>query len=140
VRALRRYARRLLVYLYYDLDNRPKYFRLLLLGVTGARRALSKIRRPRVRKLVAVAGANLVYKPIVLLGRALQPFGLARHLPLYEFYRDRSRERIEQDVYDRFFTPIEQRVSRQEILDLRDTFAEITVSDALPYWHFLAVR
>ena len=38
VRALRRYAPRLLIFLYYALDNRPFHYRFLLGGVTAARR------------------------------------------------------------------------------------------------------
>ena len=61
-------------------------------------------------------------------------------VPLYDFYKGKSLGRIEQDVYDRFFTRIEQRVTRREIESLRDSFAEVTVSPNLPYWHFLARR
>jgi hypothetical protein len=51
-----------------------------------------------------------------------------------------SLTRIRQDVYDRFFTSIEQRVSKQEILELSDTFSEIVISDEVPYWHFLCKK
>jgi hypothetical protein len=61
-------------------------------------------------------------------------------VPLYDFYAGKSRARIEQDVYDRFFTGIEQRVSRAEIQRLRDTFRTVTISSGLPYWHFLCER
>jgi hypothetical protein len=74
------------------------------------------------------------------LGRAADLLGLGRHVPLYDFYRDKSLKRIEQDVYDRFFTRIEQRVSRAQILQLRSDFTEVRVSDRLPYWHFLLTR
>jgi hypothetical protein len=57
-------------------------------------------------------------------------------IPLYEGYRGNSLKRIEQDVYDRFFTQIEQRVTRKEIMSLKDTFSEIVISEGLPYWHF----
>ncbi|MBL0059822.1 MAG: hypothetical protein IPP35_12155 [Elusimicrobia bacterium] len=67
-------------------------------------------------------------------------FGWGRYVPLFEFYQDKSLRRIEQDVYDRFFTSIEQRVSRKEISALTDTFTRVTVSDHLPYWHFLCER
>ncbi|HOW28490.1 MAG TPA: methyltransferase domain-containing protein [Elusimicrobiota bacterium] len=139
-RALRRYSPRTLVFLYYALDNRPFYFRWILGGVTGIRRILCQISNPAVRKIISVSGALLIYKPLVLLGKILRPFGLSQYIPLYEFYHDKSLGRIEQDVYDRFFTRIEQRVTRQEILSLRDTFTEVTVSDRIPYWHFLCVR
>jgi hypothetical protein len=48
--------------------------------------------------------------------------------------------RIQQDVYDRFFTRIEQRVSRAQINELRNDFTDVQISDALPYWHFLLIR
>jgi SAM-dependent methyltransferase len=140
VRRLKRTASRLLIFLYYALDNRPWYFRTLLRGVTGVRLAVSQVRNGFFRKLFSWAGTWFVYLPLVTLGRIVQLFGAGRFVPLYEFYHDKSLKRIEQDVYDRFFTRIEQRVSRQEILQLQDTFKHVTVSDHVPYWHFLCER
>jgi SAM-dependent methyltransferase len=136
-RALRRYAPELLVYLYYALDNRPAYFRPLLTLVTAVRRHLSRVRAPAVREVLTWALLLSVYLPLIGLGHALRPLGAAGRVPLYETYAGKSVLRIRQDVYDRFFTPIEQRVARAEILTLRDTFREVIVSDGLPYWHFL---
>jgi hypothetical protein len=70
----------------------------------------------------------------------LRPFGLSRLVPLYDFYRGKSFLRIRQDVYDRFFTRIEQRFTKRRILSLADTFREVSVSDRPPYWHFLCRR
>jgi SAM-dependent methyltransferase len=140
VRRLKRAAPRLLIFLYYALDNRPWYFRALLQGVTAARLVLSRIRAPLFRKLFSWAGTWLIYLPLILLGRVAQIFGAGRHVPLYEYYHDKSLQRIEQDVYDRFFTRIEQRVTRRQILELRDTFSRVTVSDRFPYWHFTCER
>jgi hypothetical protein len=44
---------------------------------------------------------------------------------------------VEHNAYDRFFTSIEQRVSRDEIMALRDTYGEVTISENIPYWHFV---
>lgn len=140
VRALARLAPRLLIYLYYDLDNRPAYFRTALRAVTTVRRALSGWRSPAAREAVTVALAAGVYVPLVWFGRIVSPIGLARFVPLAEAYRGKSFGRIKQDVYDRFFTRIEQRYSRRDILGLGDRFARITVSDGQPYWHFLCER
>jgi hypothetical protein len=81
-----------------------------------------------------------VYVPLIGAGSALRRFGLSHLVPLYDFYHDKSRRRIEQDVYDRFFTRIEQRVTRKEILALQNTYRRVIVSDHLPYWHFLCER
>lgn len=140
VRRLRRAAPRLLVYLYYALDNRPAHFRVLLRVVDVARRLLSRVRSESFRTVFAAIVAYTVYKPLILLGRALRPLGLSRLVPLSEYYEGLGGARIQQDVYDRFFTPIEQRVSRTEIAGLRDTFGEVRISEGLPFWHFLCSR
>jgi SAM-dependent methyltransferase len=137
VRALKRYAPQILVFLYYALDNRPFYFRFILKAVTLFRAFLSKIKNELFRKLISVLGTIFVYEPLILLGGAFEIFGLGKYIPLYDFYKKKTFVRIEQDVYDRFFTRIEQRVTRREILQLRDTFSDVKVSDNLPYWHFL---
>jgi len=137
VRSLQRYARRLLIYLYYALDNRPRHYRLLLALVTGLRRRTAAVRNPAFRSAFSWLGTLGLYLPLVGLGSLLRPFGLARHVPLYDSYHGKGLRRIRQDVYDRFFTRIEQRYSRQHILSLADTFPKVTVSERWPYWHFL---
>ncbi len=136
---LRRLAPRLLVYLYYALDNRPFHFRLLMGPVTAVRQGACRIRDPRFRSLFTAAVAAGLYLPLICLGKAAAPLGLGRHVPLYEQYRDKGLARIRQDVYDRFFTRIEQRVRRDQIAALPG-FRRITVSERLPYWHFLCER
>jgi SAM-dependent methyltransferase len=140
VKYLRKFAPRHLIFLYYALDNRPLYFRFLLQMVTGARMLLAHIRSPFFRRMFSFLGTVLIYLPLVGIGHLMRPLRLAHYVPLYEFYRNKSLERIQQDVYDRFFTRIEQRVSRTQIMGLKDEFAEVRVSDSLPYWHFLLIR
>lgn len=140
VRKLKRFAPQLLVFLYYALDNRPIHFQILLHWVTFLRQNLAKIHSPTLRQIVTTIGTYFFYLPLVYLGYILKPFHLSSHVPLYDFYHDKGIERIKQDVYDRFFTSIEQRVARKEILQLRDTFSTVTISEKLPYWHFLCER
>ncbi len=140
VRNLGKFAPLMLIFVYYALDNRPWHYRILLRPVTLARMILSRIRNRGLRKAIAVTGTYLVYLPLIWIGRLLQPLGWSSHVPLYDFYHDKSPARIEQDVYDRFFTAIEQRVTREEILELRDSFSEVVISEHFPYWHFLCRR
>lgn len=140
LRRLSRYGPRWLVYLYYALDNRPAYYRHLLAAATLVRRLLTRIRDRRLREVITWMLGLGLYKPLVGLGSFLQAFGAGRYVPLYETYAGKSLFRIRQDVYDRFFTPIEQRFSREDILELRDTFTRIEISEGLPYWHFLCER
>lgn len=126
--------------MYYALDNRPFYFRVALFFVTLLRKVISRVKNDAFRKVFSVAGTYLVYIPLVVIGKILKPFGLSSMVPLYDFYKDKSPGRIEQDVYDRFFTRIEQRVTRKKILELTDTYTYITVSKDMPYWHFICGR
>jgi hypothetical protein len=78
-----------------------------------------------------------LYLPLIAVGYLLRPFGLSRFVPLFDFYGGKSLRRIRQDAYDRFFTPIEQRVSRKDIATLGDTFSRIEISPNIPMWHFI---
>lgn len=126
-----------LFYLYYALDNRPGYYRTLLAGVTRARMAMTRIRSERGRRAASRAIAAGVYRPLVGVGHVAHRLGIARPVPLYETYRGKSLKRIEQDAYDRFFTTIEQRVTRDEILAAFEDDFDVDVSEGEPYWHFL---
>ena len=134
---MKKFAPELLIYLYYALDNRPWYFRAILRVVTWIRLCLSRVKSPLLRKAFSVLGVYTVYLPLISLGRVLKPFHLAHSVPLYDVYHDKNLRQIEQDVYDRFFTRIEQRVSRTQIQTLKDTFSDVRLSDQLPYWHFV---
>jgi SAM-dependent methyltransferase len=137
VRRLRRLAPRVLVYIYYALDNRPGYFRAVLAIVTGLRQLTSQVANPKIRSMIAWTLTMGVYVPVLALGRILNWLRLGALVPLYDTYKEKSLQRIRQDVYDRFFTRIEQRVTKSSVLKLKDTFASVTVSPNLPYWHFL---
>lgn len=78
--------------------------------------------------------------PFIALGRALEAIGVSTPIPLYETYKGKGVARIRQDVYDRFFTGIEQRFSRADIMGLEDMFDSVLVSEGLPYWHFVCER
>jgi len=141
VAGLGAYTRSLLVYLYYALDNRPAYFRALLALVTSVRRRLSRIESRRIRRLVALGIAVGVYEPLVIVGHLFDMVGRGRMVPLFEAYRGKSLKRVQQDAYDRFFTSIEQRVSREQIVrELSPRFQSVVVSARPPYWHFVCTR
>lgn len=137
---LMRLSPRALFYLYYALDNRPAYYQALLDGVTGVRRGLGKVKSERARKQLARAIALGVYRPMVGLGALAEKIGLRAPVPLYETYRGKSVDRIEQDAYDRFFTSIEQRVSKADIASAFEGAFDVTFSEKEPFWHFLVKR
>ena len=140
VRALREYAPRLLIYLYYSLDNRPFYFQILLSVVTALRLITSRVRNATFRSAFTWLGTVGMYLPLVFLGALVRPLGLSRYVPVSEAYQGKKLEAIRQDVYDRFFTRIEQRCSRKQIMELEDSFSTVMVSSKFPYWHFVCAR
>jgi SAM-dependent methyltransferase len=140
VRSLKKYASQILMYLYYALDNRPFYFRVLLMLATILRMRIASVRNSHFRNLFSWAGAPFIYFPFIILGSILRPLGGGHLIPLYESYHGKTLKRIRQDVYDRFFTRIEQRFTKKEIMALKDTFSNVIVSNQLPYWHFLLKR
>ena len=140
VRHLAKYAPQLLVYLYSALDSHPVHFRYMLAIVNILRRSVCIIRNATFRWFFTWFALYLLYLPLVGIGAAVKPFGLSAKVPLYEFYYNKSLRRIRQDVYDRFFTPIEQRFSRAQIATLEDSFTKLKISEGLPLWHFLCER
>lgn len=140
VRNLRKYAPVLLIYLYYALDNRAFYFRVLLTLATIIRKLTAKVRNPLFRKSFIWTATTFFYMPFIWAGKAVKPLGLSHYVPLYEGYDGKSIERTVQDVYDRFFTGIEQRFSRMQIMELSNAFSKVTISGSLPYWHFICQR
>lgn len=139
-RALSSLSPQHLFYLYYALDNRPAYYRPLLRIVTTVRRALSEVHNDSVRRSLSWLIALAVYRPLIGLGLLLRRVGREQYIPLTQTYSGKSLTRLRQDVYDRFFTRIEQRFTRLDILALRDTFATVELSAGLPYWHFRCSR
>lgn len=139
-RKLSKYSNNLLIYLYYGLDNRAFYFRFLLNLVTLLRIVLSRVKSKLRRSILTELLMWSLYMPIINLGRVLSKFGMGRFIPLHEFYSGMSLARVRQDVYDRFFTRIEQRVTKREIQDLSDTFDTVEISKKQPYWHFICRR
>lgn len=126
-----------LIYLYYSLDNRPFYFKWALFPIGWLRKIFSSIKNNNVRSFLTSFLSIFIYLPCIYLGIFFEFFKMGKYIPLYEFYNGKSFQRIKQDVYDRFFTRIEQRVSRKHILGLQDTFSEVIISEQAPYWHFV---
>lgn len=137
VRSLKPYAPRLLIYLYYALDNKPFYYRWLLRVYTPLRRRLCRIESPAARVAFSWFATIVFYMPFIALGWLLRPFGLSKYIPLYDEHQWAGFDGMRHSAYDRFFTRIEQRVTRKQIEALEDTFSLIQIADGQAYWHFV---
>lgn len=124
-----------LVYLYYDFDNRPAWFRTLWRASEVLRAMVWRLPFP-VRKGVTGVLAAIIYWPLARLARLARRLGLnPETLPLSAYERSSFRS-MRTDSLDRFGTRLEQRFSREEIKAMMTAsgLADIVFSDAVPYW------
>jgi SAM-dependent methyltransferase len=118
-----------LLYIYYALDNRPDWYRLLWKISDLLRRVICRLPF-RLRKGVTDLIALLIYWP---LARASRRFG--PDFPLHA-YRDASIYRMKTDALDRFGTRLERRFTREQVRQMmsRSGLTGIRFRDAIPYW------
>jgi SAM-dependent methyltransferase len=140
IKKISKYSNKLLIFLYYKLDNRPYIWQYLLYIITGIRKILCRTRNEKIRMFITYLFLFMIYIPLIYIGKLLDIFGLGKYIPLYDFYHNKSLKRIAQDVYDRFFTRIENRYSKNDIMKLKEYFKNIKISENLPYWHFICEK
>lgn len=129
----------LLLYLYYNLDNRGWLYRSLFQFSTLFRKLIS-VMPSKIKLLVCDLIAIVVYLPFVFFSRGLRAIlpssTLYKHVPL-SYYWDKSFKIIRNDALDRFGTPLEQRFSKREIerMMLNVGLSNVKISPNEPYWH-----
>lgn len=146
-RAIRDIARKLkpgapfLVYLYYALDNRPLWYRMVWHASTAVRVVVSRLPY-RLRFTISQLIAVLVYWPLARLARVLDAAGvLPASWPL-SYYRDKSFYVLRTDAFDRFCTRLEQRYTQSEIETMLRAagFEDIRFSPTMPFWCAVGIR
>jgi len=129
-------SRRGLIYLYYDLKNRGKFFKFIFKIANIIRLVLIRMEKYEHRVKISYLLTFILYMPFVLINKLLILFKIKKRVPL-EFYSNSSIYRIRQDAYDRFFTDIEHRYGQSQILKNYSVFfKKIKFSKYLPYWTF----
>jgi ubiquinone/menaquinone biosynthesis C-methylase UbiE len=130
-----------LIYLYYALENRPRWYRALWAMSDRIRRVIFGLPHP-ARLAASQIIATLVYWPLARGAWIVETAGISpRHLPL-AWYRDKSFYVMQTDAYDRFCTKIEKRFTKEDISRMLSTagFGKITFSDDEPFWCAVCVR
>jgi SAM-dependent methyltransferase len=124
-----------LLYLYYSLDNRPAWFRVLWTASDLLRRGISRAPFP-VRNAFTTGIAASVYWPLAQLAKAAERRGRnVSNIPL-SFYRGRTFYTMRTDALDRFGTRLEQRFSRNdiELMMKKAGLVDIVFSERAPFW------
>jgi SAM-dependent methyltransferase len=104
----------LLLYLYYALDNRPQWFRMLWRTTDMARRVIA--RQPTtVRQVICDALAGSVYFPLARGAAIAESLGVNIEQWPLSAYRHRSFYTMRTDALDRFGTRLEKRYTRHQM-------------------------
>jgi SAM-dependent methyltransferase len=124
-----------LLYLYYALETRARWYRSLWRMSDVLRRAISRL--PYwPKRLACETIAFGVYLPLACLASVVQRFGAnPEELPL-SWYRDKPLHTLRTSAFDRFGTELEQRFTRSKIerMMLDAGLVDIRFSDKEPYW------
>lgn len=124
-----------LVYLYYALDNRPRWFRLLWKASDRLRRMISATPFD-FRRCVAATIAAAIYWPLARSARLAEALGREVSAFPLSFYRRRSFYTMRTDALDRFGTRLERRFGRGEILTMMQEAGldRIEFREREPFW------
>ena len=128
-----------LCYLYYSLENKPTFYKLIFKAVDGFRRVISVLPQ-RVKQLVTSTIAALVYWPLARFSKVLNKFGInTSNVPLHH-YANMPFVMLANDALDRFGTSLEQRFNKAEITEMLRAadfdIATLKFSEIEPFWTF----
>jgi len=125
----------ILLYIYYSLDNRPLWFRLLWILSNFIRLIISKL--PKfLNFLICDIIAFFIYYPFAKISLMFEKIGLDfKNFPLH-FYRNLSFYVMRTDSRDRFGSPMEKRYSKNEIQQMMTSagLEKIKFKNSVPFW------
>lgn len=130
-----------LVYLYYNFENRPAWFRAVWRVSDIIRRVISRL--PFfAKRFVCDVIAAVVYYPLARGSLILEKLGMkVDNIPLAP-YRTWSFYSMRTDSLDRFATRIEHRFSRKQVTDMMNgaRLGDVRFSDGPIFWVACGVR
>jgi SAM-dependent methyltransferase len=123
-----------LVYLYYNFDNRPAWFRAIWKTSNAVRKAISRLPNP-LRYGISQFLAALVYFPLARTALLAEKLGAdVQNFPLSQ-YRNNSFYVMRNDALDRFGTRLEKRFSKAEIQAMMERCGlENTTFSTTSFW------
>ena len=133
-----------LLYLYYNLDNRGVFYNFLFKLSVYPRLFISKMPK-NIKKILCDIIAVVVYLPLIIFAKivknVLSTKSFYQKLPL-SYYIGKSFNVVRNDALDRFGTPLEQRFSKIEIENMMQScgLSELKFSENAPYWHVVGKR
>lgn len=128
-----------LCYLYYALEDKPSYYRMIWRVSNRLRFMISKL--PYIpRRLVCELIALLIYFPLARASKVLRKVGVdPRNVPLHH-YQDMTYYVMRNGAFDRFGTSLEQRFTKAQITEMvRGAGFDLSTlhfSEVEPFWTF----
>ena len=128
-----------LCYLYYNLENKPAFYKLIFKGVNMVRQIISALPQG-VKQIVCSLIAAIIYWPLAKFSKALSKFGInTTNIPLHH-YAEMPFVMLANDALDRFGTTLEQRFSKAQITEMLHAanfdISSLKFSDKEPFWTF----
>ena len=128
-----------LCYLYYSLENKPTYYKMIFKIVNLVRGIISKMPQ-RLKAMSATLIASLIYWPLARISKMLIGLGKdASNFPLHH-YAEMPFVMLANDALDRFGTTLEQRFSKVQIVEMVRAadfdISTLKFSDSEPFWTF----
>ena len=132
----------LLIYLYYNLDNRSLFYKLIFKVSHFFRGIICRL-PGTIKRLLCDLIAFFVYFPLSRFAHLLKRMGAKgwSSVPL-SYYYDKSLNILRNDALDRFGTPLEQRFSKKQIKEMLESegMTNIVFSEKAPYWHVISQK
>ena len=131
----------ILLYIYYNFENRSPFFKATWMVSNSIRLIVSRLPK-EIKYIVADIIATLVYLPLAKISGLAEKLGFnISNFPL-STYRKYSFKTMRTDSLDRFGTRIEKRMSKKQLqYELsRIEFTNISFSDSVPYWTVCAMK
>lgn len=133
-----------LIYLYYNLDNRGLLYKMIFHLSSIIRYVISKLHKS-LKHFCCDVIAITIYLPFIFFAKMLKSIfpntSLHKKVPL-AYYIGKSFNVIRNDALDRFGTPLEQRFSKEEITEMmiNSGLSGIKFSEKTPYWHAIGKK
>jgi SAM-dependent methyltransferase len=128
-----------LCYLYYNLENKPSFYKLIFKVVNAVRQIISLLPQ-RIKRIVCSSIAAIIYWPLARFSKLMNKIGMnTSNIPLHH-YANMPFVMLANDALDRFGTSLEQRFSKSEITEMLALagfdMSTLRFSELEPFWTF----
>jgi hypothetical protein len=128
-----------LCYLYYNLENKPFFYKLIFKVVNAVRQIISLLPQ-RIKRIACSSIAAIIYWPLARFSKLMDKIGMnTSNIPLHH-YANMPFVMLANDALDRFGTSLEQRFSKAEITEMLASagfdISTLRFSEIEPFWTF----